>query len=238
MIDHNVNRKPLYWICIQWSFVYLRRYTSTSWWKCVPFSIVIGNHINQTWWQDAAILAGDMDIDLIKYTLESVASFISTMISYRYLPYITLPTRITQFSATSIDHISMKQSNKENVLSTLYGMFYCDISDHLPCFISLQYANNSLYKRMTNDWNIWRQKLFQVCKNWNDKYMDTENEWYHRFVNTVHQISEQSFPLVQPSRQLIKDNPWITKFSKINIMHINKLYNSQLFRPVRQQTGI
>ena len=98
----------------------------------------------------------------------------------------------TVFSATSIDHISMKKSNKENdVLNTLYGMFYCDISDHLPCFIFLQYANNSLYKKKTNDWNIWRQKLFQVCKNWNDKYMDTEGELYHRSVNTVHQISEQ-----------------------------------------------
>ena len=57
--------------------------------------------------------------------------------------------------------------------------------------------------------------------------MDTGDEWYHRFV--------KSFPLVQHSRQLIKDNPWITKVLKINIMHINRLYNSQLLRPVRQQ---
>ena len=59
-----------------------------------------------------AILAGDMNIDLIKYTNESVTSYLSTMMSYRYLPYVTLPTRITQFSTTSIDHIFMKKKRK------------------------------------------------------------------------------------------------------------------------------
>ena len=83
-----------------------------------------------------SILAGDMNIDLIKYTNENVASYMSTMMSYRYLPYLTLSTRITQFSTTCIDHIFMKRSNKEKVLSTLCGMFYCNISNHLPCFIS------------------------------------------------------------------------------------------------------
>ena len=89
------------------------------------------------------ILAGDMNIDLIKHTNENVISYMSTMMSYRYLPYVTLPTRITQFSTTCIDHIFVKKSYKEKVISTLCGMFHCDISDHLPCFISFQYASNS-----------------------------------------------------------------------------------------------
>ena len=55
------------------------------------------------------ILAGDMNIDLIKYTNENVVSYMSTMIAYRYLPYVTLPTRITQFSTTYIDHIFVKK---------------------------------------------------------------------------------------------------------------------------------
>ena len=89
------------------------------------------------------ILAGDMNIDLVKHTNGNVISYMSTMMSYRYLPYVTLPTRITQFSTTCIDHIFVKKSYKEKVISTLCGMFYCDISDHLPCFISLQYASSS-----------------------------------------------------------------------------------------------
>ena len=187
-----------------------------------------------------AILAGDMNIDLIKYTNESVTSYMSTMMSYRYLPYVTLPTRITQFSTTCIDHIFMKKSNKEKVLSTLCGMFYCDISDHLPCFISLQYANNSYtgnrpITRIFGARNCSKFVQKMTTENWNDKYMDSEDDWYHTFVNTVHRIFEQLFPLVQLSRQRIKDKPWITKGLKISIKHKNRLYKSQLLRLGRQR---
>ena len=186
------------------------------------------------------ILAGDMNIDLIKYTNENVMSYMSTMMSYRYLPYVTLPTRITQFSTTCIDHIFVKKSHKEKVLSTLCGMFYCDISDHLPCFISLQYANNSYAgnRPMTRIFGARNCSKFvqkMTTENWNDKYMDSEHDWYHKFVTTVHQIFQQSFPLVQLSRRRIKDKPWITKGLKISIMHKNRLYKTQLLRPGRQQ---
>ena len=186
------------------------------------------------------ILAGDMNIDLIKYTNENVMSYMSTMMSYRYLPYVTLPTRITQFSTTCIDHIFVKKSHKEKVLSTLCGMFCCDISDHLPCFISLQYANNSYAgnRPMTRIFGARNCSKFvqkMTTENWNDKYMDSEHDWYHKFVTTVHQIFQQSFPLVQLSRRQIKDKPWITKGLKISIMHKNRLYKTQLLRPGRQQ---
>ena len=126
-----------------------------------------------TWWQENPILAGNMNIDLIKYTNESVESFMSTMMSYRYLPHVTLPTRIIQLSTNCIDNIFMKKSNKKKVISTLCGMFYWDISDHLPCFISLQYANNSYTgnKPMTRIFGArncskfvqkWRQKIGMI----------------------------------------------------------------------------
>ena len=141
------------------------------------------------------ILAGDMNIDL-KYTNENVMSYMSTMMSYRYLPYVTLPTRITQFSTTCIDHIFVKKSHKEKVLSTLFGMFYCDISDHLPCFISLQHANNSYagnrpMSRIFGARNCSKFVQKMTTENWNDKYMDSEHDWYHKFVTTVHQIFQQ-----------------------------------------------
>ena len=62
------------------------------------------------------ILAGDTNIDLIKYTNKNVVSFISAMISYRRLPYVALPTRITQFSTTCIDHIFVKNRIKRKYL--------------------------------------------------------------------------------------------------------------------------
>ena len=172
-----------------------------------------------------------MIVEFEKYTNESVASYMSTVMSYRYLPYVTLPTRITQISTTCIDHISIKQSNQKKVPSALCGMFYCDISDHLPCFMHLQYANNSytenrLMTRIFGARNCSKFVQNMTTENWNDKYTDSEGDWYHTFVNTVHQIFEQSFPLVQLAKLRIKDKRWITKSLKISIKLKNRLFKS------------
>ena len=66
--------------------------------------------------------------------------YLTTMMLYRCLPYIALPTRLTDFSAACIDHIFVNFSTNNLFLATdlLSGMFYCDITDHLPCFISMK----------------------------------------------------------------------------------------------------
>ena len=57
-----------------------------------------------------AIISGDISIDLIKFNLED-NQYVSTVMWYGYLPYITLPTRITDFSATCIDHILVSDTS-------------------------------------------------------------------------------------------------------------------------------
>ena len=51
------------------------------------------------------ILAGDINIDLIKLDNEDTLMYLTTIMLYRYLPYIALPKRLTDISATCIDHI-------------------------------------------------------------------------------------------------------------------------------------
>ena len=53
----------------------------------------------------SCILAGDINIDIIKFKNEGTMNYLTTIFSYRFLPYITLSPRITSFSATCIDHI-------------------------------------------------------------------------------------------------------------------------------------
>ena len=91
------------------------------------------------------ILAGDINIDIIKFSNEEVMSYMSTLMSFKYPPYITVPSRITQLSTTCIDHIFMKTSHKDKVLNIMSGLFYCEITDHLPCFLSLKFEK---YNRM------------------------------------------------------------------------------------------
>ena len=65
--------------------------------------------------------------------------------SFKYLPYITVPSRITQFSTTCIDHLLMKTSHKDKVKNVISGLSYCEITDHLPCFLSPKFEK---YNRM------------------------------------------------------------------------------------------
>ena len=50
----------------------------------------------------------DSNIDLIKFDTSHVEIFVNMMLSRRFLPHITLPTRITESSATCIDHIFIR----------------------------------------------------------------------------------------------------------------------------------
>ena len=65
------------------------------------------------------VLAGDTNIDIINFSNEDVMSYMS----FKYLPYITIPSHITQLSTTCIDHIFMKTSHKDKVLDIMSGLF-------------------------------------------------------------------------------------------------------------------
>ena len=95
--------------------------------------------LNKTDSGKTTVLAGDMNIDIIKLSNEDVVSYMTTLMSYRFLPYVTLPSRITNFSMTCIDHIFIRLSHKDKAVNMISGLFYCEISDHLLCFISIKY---------------------------------------------------------------------------------------------------
>ena len=112
------------------------------------------------------LLAGDINIDIIKFSNEEVMSYMSTLMSFKYLAYITVPSRITQLSTTCIDHIFMKTSLKDKVLNIMSGLFYCEITDHLPCFLSLKFkkCNRMGERPMTRDFGEKNYAIFvQKC---------------------------------------------------------------------------
>ena len=182
----------------------------------------------------SAILAGDINIDIIKYNNEETVHYLTTLLSCRFLPYITLPTRITEYSATCIDHIFVKLSKTSRAIYSdiLAGMLYCDITDHLPCFVSLKcidYINmNEIPKvRLYGERNCQIFVEMMTTKQWDSLY--TENvDWYTAFINCVKSFYEQSFPWVTVSRKRIKDKSWISKGLKISMKHNHRLYKASL----------
>ena len=167
------------------------------------------------------VLAGDINIDIIKFSNEDVVSYVSTLMSFKYLPYITVPSRITQFSTTCIDHMFIKTSKKDKVSNIMSGLFYCEITDHLPCFLSLKFEkyNRKDERPMT--------RIFGE----NEIYNDTGEESSDKFISAVHNIYQQSFPLLRVSRKRWRDKPWLTKALKISIKHKNKLYKEFILHP-------
>lgn len=78
------------------------------------------------------IILGDMNIDLLKINIhKSSNDYLDSIISNGLIPAITLPTRVTHFSSTLIDHIFIKHSSPQYISGTITT----DITDHFTNFI-------------------------------------------------------------------------------------------------------
>jgi len=81
------------------------------------------------------LLAGDINIDLLKTNLQSTQDYLNTMLSYNLIPSIIIPTRVTDRSSTLIDHIFVRLPKSKINNQMTSGNFISDISDHFSNFI-------------------------------------------------------------------------------------------------------
>ena len=78
---------------------------------------------------------GDANIDLIKYDTDSSSqNLIDTLAKYGFVQTVSKPTRVTDHSATLIDHVYT--NNIENTLSS--NVVTLDISDHLATLTTIK----------------------------------------------------------------------------------------------------
>ena len=140
------------------------------------------------------ILAGDINIDLIKFENDDTMNYLITLLSNRYLPYITLPSRLTDFSATCIDHVFVKFTRQElvNAADVISGMFYFDMTDHLPCFLSIKskYNPSNTAKpkvRLFGDRNCCKFREMMSTYDWSSLYI-CNNDWYSAFISVVKRL--------------------------------------------------
>ena len=106
------------------------------------------------------ILTGDFNLNLLKHAKSpGVSKFLENLLSHNFMPQITLPTRITEKTATLIDNILINN----NVLNCISGNITTSISDHLPQFIVL----DSLLGTSTDVDSS--QILYRSFKNFNEE---------------------------------------------------------------------
>ena len=100
-------------------------------------------------------MLGDMNVDIIKFSDDrDTLHYVTTMMSHKYLPYITMPTRLTPYSATCIDHIFMKIPDPILSPDIMCGILFCDISDHLQLCVYFSWALEHISLKPTHDQDI------------------------------------------------------------------------------------
>lgn len=163
-------------------------------------------------------MMGDFNIDMLKFRDHSKTSaYIEDIFSQGFLPLITKPTRVTDHSATLIDHI---YTNKTNLHATS-GIIITDISDHFGIFSTIKYDYEKKMSRPTHKMirsfsenninnfnNILSQSDFASVTNQNNV-----NLAYNSFIDIYKAAYDRAFPLkeVKLIKKYQKLTPWTTR---------------------------
>lgn len=128
-------------------------------------SIVLQNIKNNT------IYVGDINVNLDDNS-PTVQNYISLLSNNGYTSFINNPTRITEFSKTTIDHIFVRHPKKDSFKSVIFDI---GLTDH--CLIGLSFQCSSKFKKINNvtnkqlgekvmyDYNLAAERLKSV--DWN-----------------------------------------------------------------------
>ena len=178
-----------------------------------------------------AIVLGDININLLVEEDVKTQSYLNNFLEKSFVPCITLPTRIRNYSATLIDHIFIKCPRKllQNKVSS--GNLIFDISDHLPNFMFLNInVPSSKDRPFIRLYTEKRKKLFiENLSNESPLLMDNDltevNPSYDIFSTNYLNLFNKYFPYVRRSQHSFKSKPFITSGIKVSIKARNKLFN-------------
>ena len=198
------------------------------------FNDALKNTINLIHDNTLAIIIGDININLLSESNEKVQNYLNNFLEKSFIPCITLPTRVREYSATLIDHIFLKCPRKllQNKCSS--GNLIFDISDHLPNFMFFDIEVPSIkdrpYIRLYTEKRkkIFLDNLMNESSLINENDLSEVNSTYNIFSSNYLNLFNKYFPYVRQSRTSFKDKPYITSGIKASIKTRNRLYQKYL----------
>ena len=190
------------------------------------------------------VLGGDFNLNLLEVNHKRyINDFYNDMCSNSFFPKITLPTRITDHSATLIDNFFYKLSPL-NQTSTAF-IYPTEMSDHFPCFLGID-----LHSRIFNphpEYVYVVDKSEKNIKKVKEELVNLDllsvlnksphfhpNKNYECFItNLTDVVSKYISPRkIKFNKAKHKKNSWITKGLIKSINYRDKLYrNLKLFPP-------
>lgn len=200
------------------------------------------------------IVGGDINIDLIKNTIPTVDDYINACMENNFIHTITMPTRITDHSATLIDHLLIKLPLNLINTKTSSGILISDISDHLPCFLAIDVntlsAKNRPFTRIFSKRKIDKfineqsseppllseqitKRIDEIISSNNSQQMKESeyNNIFKQLIINLQSLRDKYFPLTRISKQKFKEKPYLTKGLKVSIRHKNRLFKNKLNNP-------
>ena len=194
------------------------------------------------------LCVGDLNCDLLKHSSnENFQNLINTMAQYGFLQIVSRPTRITDHSATLIDHVYT--NNLQNTLSC--NVITCNISDHLGTSttikldgvgarieINLSHLQNPKLSefRVFNDANNQNFKELIQAESWDNVLNESDaNSQYEKFCEIYTSHYNSAYPLIKnrPRRKNERKNskPWILPWLEDAIDRKQRLYHKFVKTP-------
>lgn len=161
------------------------------------------------------VIMGDFNIDLLKFMSHSKTSdYLDNVFSHGFIPTISKPTRVTNASATLIDHIY----TNDIISSATSGIIITDVADHFGTFHSVSHKHTHISSeikqtRFYSDKNILKFKtLLDQTDFRNILQINCPNEAFDVFILKYRNAFEQAFPLraIKANKKFIKREPWVT----------------------------
>lgn len=181
------------------------------------------------------VLSGDFNIDLLQCNSKSnVSDYFAMVVANGFLPKITNPTRMTENNGTLIDNILVKMSTSFS--PTTAAILHSDISDHLPCFVSLDYINTRcsatqyVITRPRDPTSIanFQEEISRLCTidNFVADLSCDPNINYDRLHNTIQEAINKHLPVrrVRYHKHRHRKEKWITTGIVKSITFRDKLY--------------
>ena len=165
---------------------------------------------------------GDFNVDLLKHDSDQASQdLIETMSKYGFIELVSRPTRITDHSATLIDHAYT--NNLEDTISC--NIITIDISDHLAISttINLDNTNSSSYRASvrTNDPQTGPDgRVFNESNNTKFRQLIDDENWANVFENSSDSQSQ------------------FTKFNEIYTEHYEAAYPTNSKRVRRKNERV
>ena len=162
-------------------------------------------------------LLGDFNINLINHANHNyTGDYLDIMYSNGFIPVIDRPTRVTDHSATLIDHIFT--NCYENNVSMYQGILVTDVTDHYPILHIAHFEKAQSvkdYYHLTRKMNFKNYETFKLLISQYDRSRVTDHDVcqnaFQLFYDYIKSIFDQAFPVKRVKKKYNYRIPWITE---------------------------